>query len=178
MLTDGDRVLVDKFVYSYRDPARWEPVVFRYPLRRTDPYVKRCVALPGEEVLIVGGDVYVRETGSGKIMLQRKTPRSRDELWLPILEDLDSNVVWVTNFLREGDVDFKDGQITLKGGAVVFFPARFRQAGQRDGPRRQLRRDRDAAGALRQARGGGLETARHGDAGVGWFIQRDYRARR
>jgi signal peptidase I len=116
----GDRVLVDKFVYTYRDPARWEPVVFRYPLRRTDPYVKRCIALPGEEVLIAQGDVYVREPGSGKIVLLQKTARARDELWLPIIENLDSPTAWVKNFQRNGDVDFKDGVITLGGGSAVF----------------------------------------------------------
>ena len=118
----GDRVLVDKFVYAYRDPERWEPVVFRYPLRRTDPYVKRCIALPGEEVLIAGGDVYVREPGSGKIILVRKTHRARKELWQPIIENLDSPTAWVKNFLRTGDVDFKDGLITLDADGLAVFP--------------------------------------------------------
>ena len=118
----GDRVLVDKFVYFYRDPARWEPVVFRYPLRRTDPYVKRCVALPGEQVLIAGGDVYVRRTDDGKIDLLRKTGRQRDTLWLPILDDLSSNQAWVASFLRLGDAKFSDGEIQLRAGASLMFP--------------------------------------------------------
>src|SRR5690606_33018645 len=99
----GDRVLVDKFTYAYRDPERWEPVVFRYPRRRTDPYVKRCIGLPGEQVLIARGDVYVRLPGNDKIELLRKTPRAREVLWLPIIENLSSNTAWVKNFKRDGD---------------------------------------------------------------------------
>jgi len=118
----GDRVLVDKFVYDYRNPERWEPVVFRYPLRRTDPYVKRCIALPGEQVLIAEGDVYVRKVGSGKIELLRKTPAAREVLWLPLVTELESNTQWVKNFKRDGDVDYKDGVITLRKRASAIFP--------------------------------------------------------
>ncbi|MBZ0135143.1 MAG: signal peptidase I [Planctomycetes bacterium] len=117
----GDRVLVDKFVYAWRDPARWEPTVFRYPLRRTDPYVKRTIALPLEQVLIAQGDVYVRAPG-GSIELLRKTPAARDELWLPIIEHLSSNTAWVSNFKRDGDLAFEDGLISLRKRGVVMFP--------------------------------------------------------
>lgn len=118
----GDRVLVDKFAYQFRDPERWEPVVFRYPLRRTDPYVKRCIAEPGEQVLIAQGDVYVRDSGSGKIVLLRKTPAAREVLWLPIVDELDSNTEWTRNFQRVGEVDYEDGVITLRKRAAAVFP--------------------------------------------------------
>jgi signal peptidase I len=58
----GDRLLVDKNVYSVRTPRRWEMVVFRCP--DTDPkefgkpYVKRLVGLPGETISILEGDVF------------------------------------------------------------------------------------------------------------------------
>jgi hypothetical protein len=44
----GDRILVSKFSYLFRDPKRWEVFVFKCP----DPgkeylnYIKRCVGLP------------------------------------------------------------------------------------------------------------------------------------
>lgn len=117
----GDRVLVDKFVYAWREPARWEPTVFRYPLRRTDPYVKRVIALPGEQVLLAQGDVYVRGTDD-KIVLLRKTPEARDALWLPIIENLSSNTAWVKNFQRDGDLSYDDGLITLRKRAAAIFP--------------------------------------------------------
>lgn len=121
-VVSGDRVLVDKFVYQYRDPERWEPVVFRYPLRRTDPYVKRCIALPGEQVLVAQGDVYVKRNPGGEIELLRKSPEARDVLWLPLLENLGSRTAWVKNFHREGDADFDDGSITLGAEGAFYFP--------------------------------------------------------
>lgn len=121
-LTDGDRVVVDKFTYQWRDPRRWEPVVFRYPLRRTDPYVKRCVALPGEQVLIAQGDLYVKEHETASINLLRKEGEARETLWLPIVRKLDGNSDWVMYFHREGAAAFADGVITLKQDGQAVFP--------------------------------------------------------
>jgi signal peptidase I len=59
----GDRLLVDKNVYSMRNPRRWEMVVFRCPdpdpKEFGKPYVKRLIGLPGETITIVDGDVRV-----------------------------------------------------------------------------------------------------------------------
>jgi signal peptidase I len=57
----GDRVLVQKFVYDFRRPKRWEVAVFYFPGEPTQAYVKRVVGLPGDSIRIVGGDVYVDE---------------------------------------------------------------------------------------------------------------------
>ena len=54
----GDRLLVDKNVYSVRRPRRWEVAVFRCPVDGSTPYVKRVVGLPGESIRVVDGDVY------------------------------------------------------------------------------------------------------------------------
>jgi signal peptidase I len=64
----GDRVLVQKLVYEFRRPRRWEVAVFHFPGDPVQAYVKRVVGLPGEAVRISGGDVYV----SGRIA--RKNP--------------------------------------------------------------------------------------------------------
>jgi len=53
----GQWLLVDKNVYEWRSPRRWELVVFRGP--NGTPYVKRVVGLPGENVQIKDGDVYI-----------------------------------------------------------------------------------------------------------------------
>lgn len=117
----GDRVFVDKFCYQFRDPQRWEPVVFRYPLKRSDPYVKRCIGLPGEQVLIAQGDIYLRRNDGTGIELLTKSPAAREVLWLPLLRGLDSQKEWVGNFLRQGDIEFKDGEVLLgKGGSAIF----------------------------------------------------------
>ncbi|MDB5311588.1 MAG: signal peptidase [Gemmataceae bacterium] len=54
----GDRLLVDKNIYSLRRPRRWEVAVFRCSADMGKPYVKRVIGLPGEEIVIADGDVY------------------------------------------------------------------------------------------------------------------------
>lgn len=56
---NGDRVLVQKFLYEFRPPERWEAAVFHYPADPSQAYVKRVVGLPGESVRILGGDVWI-----------------------------------------------------------------------------------------------------------------------
>ena len=60
----GDRVLVQKFVYDFRRPKRWEVAVFHFPGEPSQAYVKRVVGLPGESIRIIGGDIFV----DGKIV--------------------------------------------------------------------------------------------------------------
>jgi signal peptidase I len=55
----GDRVLVQKFLYDFRRPKRWEVAVFHFPGEPTQAYVKRVVGLPGDSIRIAGGDIYV-----------------------------------------------------------------------------------------------------------------------
>jgi signal peptidase I len=57
--TAGDTVLVDKSAYAWRSPRRWEVVAFRQPGDERALCTKRVVGLPGEEVSIIAGDVYV-----------------------------------------------------------------------------------------------------------------------
>lgn len=55
----GDRLLVDKSVFDFRRPRRWEVAVFRNPSDLSKPYVKRVVGLPGEAIQIREGDIYI-----------------------------------------------------------------------------------------------------------------------
>lgn len=51
-LYDGDSVLVDKFTYRYREPERYDIIVFPYRYQQDTYYVKRVIGLPGETVRI------------------------------------------------------------------------------------------------------------------------------
>jgi len=48
ILQPGDRILVNKLYYRFKDPARGDIVVFRFPLDHRIEYIKRIIALPGE----------------------------------------------------------------------------------------------------------------------------------
>jgi signal peptidase I len=54
----GDRVLVEKFLYEFRRPRRWEVAVFHFPGDPTQAYVKRVIGLPNESIRISDGDVF------------------------------------------------------------------------------------------------------------------------
>jgi signal peptidase I len=60
---NGDRILVNKFIYDFSEPQRWDVVVFKYPEDAKTNYIKRLVGLPGETVSIVGGDVWTNREG-------------------------------------------------------------------------------------------------------------------
>jgi signal peptidase I len=58
-LCDGDHVLVQKQVFDFRPPRRWEVAAFASRESAGKPFVKRVVGLPGEEIEIRAGDLYV-----------------------------------------------------------------------------------------------------------------------
>lgn len=55
----GDRLLVQKFLFDLRPPRRWETAVFQNPNNPGEAYVKRVVGRPGESIQLDGGDVYI-----------------------------------------------------------------------------------------------------------------------
>ncbi|MBI2063804.1 MAG: signal peptidase I [Candidatus Yanofskybacteria bacterium] len=57
---DTDYILIDEITYRFRDPARGEVVVFRYPEDQTQFFIKRIVGLPGETVEIRNDRVVIR----------------------------------------------------------------------------------------------------------------------
>ena len=73
----GDRVLVEKFLFEFRRPRRWEVAVFHFPGEPSQAYVKRVVGLPGESIRISGGDVYVND----RIAESRCRKSERRECW-------------------------------------------------------------------------------------------------
>lgn len=76
-----DRILVDKLSYHFRDPQRFEVTVFRYPLNRARNYVKRLVGMPGEELRIAHGDVFVRSESTAPFRPLRRPRAVQGETW-------------------------------------------------------------------------------------------------
>ena len=54
----GDRVLVNRLTYHFRDPKRGDVVVFRSPLKAED-LIKRIVAVGGDTVEVKDGALYL-----------------------------------------------------------------------------------------------------------------------
>jgi signal peptidase I len=61
LLSDQERIFINKFVYRFEAIQRGDVVVFWYPLDHSKSFIKRVVGLPGESVEIRQGAVYVNE---------------------------------------------------------------------------------------------------------------------
>jgi signal peptidase I len=62
LLSDQERIFINKFVYRFEAIHRGDVVVFWYPLDRSKSFIKRVIALPGEMVTIRQGVVTVNGT--------------------------------------------------------------------------------------------------------------------
>src|SRR5215469_5904443 len=62
-LTDQERIFINKFTYHYGlgKIERGDMVVFWYPLDTSKSYIKRIIGLPGDEIRIDEGHVYVND---------------------------------------------------------------------------------------------------------------------
>lgn len=58
-LQDGNNLIVDKLSYRFRDPKRYEIIVFPYKYEENTYYIKRIIGLPGETVQVKNGEVYI-----------------------------------------------------------------------------------------------------------------------
>lgn len=58
-LTHGERLMVDKLSFRFNEPSHGEVVVFRYPSDRRRKFIKRIIGVPGDEILIRNGYVFL-----------------------------------------------------------------------------------------------------------------------
>jgi signal peptidase I len=84
-LEDSDRLFINKFVYHVSAIDRGDVVVFHYPRDPEKSYIKRVIALPGDELRVDHGRVFV----NGKLLSEPYVPseyqddRSVAEMTLP-----------------------------------------------------------------------------------------------
>jgi signal peptidase I len=79
-LFPGDYVIVNKLAYRfYGDPERGDVIVFRYPPNpEAIPYIKRVIGLPGDQIHITDGKVYVNDQLTIEPYLDETTNRGGD----------------------------------------------------------------------------------------------------
>lgn len=59
-LYHGDNLIVDKISYRFRDPQRFDIIVFPFQYEKDTYYIKRIIGLPGETVQIdQAGNIYI-----------------------------------------------------------------------------------------------------------------------
>jgi signal peptidase I len=64
-------------------PQRWDVVVFKVPKDGQTNYIKRLIGLPGEQIEIIDGDVFVTDPDTGETRIAHKTRHAQRALWFP-----------------------------------------------------------------------------------------------
>jgi signal peptidase I len=76
LLSDQERIFINKFVYRFETIHRGDVVVFWYPLDRSKSFIKRVIALPGETVVIRQGVLTV----NGNVVPEPYVPPQYEDL--------------------------------------------------------------------------------------------------
>lgn len=82
----GDRILVSKFDYVLSNPKRWDVIVFKFPGEARMNYIKRLIGLPGEQLMIQEGDIYVRQSDNSPWTIARKPPHKALAMRQPVTD--------------------------------------------------------------------------------------------
>jgi signal peptidase I len=55
----GDHILVNKFIYQFTDPKRGDVIVFKFPVDESRDFIKRIIAVGGEDLFIKDQKIYI-----------------------------------------------------------------------------------------------------------------------
>lgn len=58
-LSNEDNLIVDKLTYHFKEPKRYDIIVFPYKYEENTYYIKRIIGLPGETVQVNDGYTYI-----------------------------------------------------------------------------------------------------------------------
>ena len=190
----GDKVMVNKFVYRFQEPERWDVIVFDFPYKsiicdrcendayytnlptlrpvRDFPidapeivpkgvrclnkscadlppdfyfiekeYIKRCAAVPGDEISVRDGNIVLKKGGVWKTSI--KTRDAQEALWVSPF-DSDENLAVAAEFWKsnKGGIysRWKDqSSLSLQQGEDLIFDAenQFLGLGDKNGPSHQ-----------------------------------------
>lgn len=116
----GDIVLTAKFLPARNEVDRFELLLFRFPLNPNRVMAKRVVGLPGDEIKIEGGDLWIKSGGRWERI--SKPPTVQRRLWVRIsgpFPSADDGAARDWNFLGAARVE-GDWVFLPPGGQMRF----------------------------------------------------------
>ena len=122
-LVNGERLIVNKFIYRFKSPERGEVLVFRYPRDPSRYFIKRVIGVAGDTIDIKDGRVFLNGQLLNESYILERTRGSYPLVTIP------EGHIYVMGDNRNNSEDsrFKDvGFVPLelvKGKAItVFWP--------------------------------------------------------
>jgi signal peptidase I len=112
----GDHILVNKFLYYFSPPQRFDVMVFKYPWEDDRDFIKRIIALPGDRVQIRNRQVYVNDQLLLEPYAQYMVARGREDNFGPLVVPKKGDTVEIR----------KDRQLYING-TVVSMPSGLHQ---------------------------------------------------
>lgn len=79
-LRDQDQMIVNKFIYHFQEPKRFDIVIFHAPEEKD--FIKRVIGLPGERVEVKNNQLYINDTVIKQPFLE---PQADFEMEYPIV---------------------------------------------------------------------------------------------
>ena len=123
-LDDGDNLIVEKLTYRFRDPVRYDIIVFPYKYKEDTYYIKRIIGLPGEMVQITEeGNILI----NGEILEEsygREVMKSPGIAADPIILGEDEYFVLGDN--RNASADSRDPSVGVISGKDIVGRACLR----------------------------------------------------
>lgn len=121
-LVSDERLVVNKFIYRFKEPEKGDVLVFKYPKDQSRDFIKRVIATAGDTVEIKDSHVYV----NGKLLTEPYILDERMKGSYP-LSTVPAGHIFVMGDNRNNSEDsrFRDvGFVPLdlvKGKAVLVF---------------------------------------------------------
>jgi len=68
----GNYLIVDEISYRFRSPERGEVIVFKYPQKPSEKFIKRVIGLPGEKIKFENDQIIIIQQNGESIFLNEK----------------------------------------------------------------------------------------------------------
>jgi signal peptidase I len=120
-LHDGERLLVNKFIFRIRPPKTGDIIVLKYPKDPSKKFIKRVIGLPGDRVYIQNAKLYINGTEIKEPYIREKMYQDYDFTEVP------EQTVFVMGDNRNCSKDSRDPDVgfvpydNLVGKAIFIF---------------------------------------------------------
>jgi signal peptidase I len=118
-LHNDDRLFINKFIYKFEKIHRGDVVVFHYPGDPSKSYIKRVIALPGDDLRITDGTVFL----NGSRLAEPYVPERFEDGRSVAEEVIPNGDFWVMGDHRSVSSDSRDFGPVPRG--MIYGKASF-----------------------------------------------------